>query len=127
MTLLFGERGVKLSGGQRQRVAIARMLAKEPSMIICDEATNQMDSINESIITESLEEMSAGKTTIIIAHRLSTILSADGILVIAKGRLVGMGTHRELYENCERYRVLVGSQVNALKKLELAQMKTNSL
>ena len=113
----IGERGVKLSGGERQRVGIARALAKHPSILVFDEATSHLDSVNEADITESIEKASVGRTTIIIAHRLSTILSADKILVLDKGKLVGIGTHQELYAGCDKYKALVGNQIMALEKL----------
>lgn len=107
---LIGERGVKLSGGERQRVGIARALAKEPDILIFDEATSNLDSGNESIIRESIEKASQGRTTIIIAHRFSTIRNVDKIFVFDKGELVGQGSHEELSESCEQYQRLVRNQ-----------------
>jgi len=107
---LIGERGVKLSGGERQRVAIARALMKKPQALIFDEATSNLDTENETLIRESIKRASRGKTTIIIAHRFSTVQAADRIIVMDQGRVVGQGTHNELFENCGVYRRLVENQ-----------------
>ena len=91
-----GERGYKLSGGEKQRIAIARVLLKDPRILILDEATSALDTVSERLIQAALERLMTGRTTIAIAHRLSTILAADLILVYRGGRIVERGTHREL-------------------------------
>ena len=93
---VVGERGYRMSGGEKQRLSIARMLLKDPAMVILDEATSHLDSENESLVQEALAQALAGRTAVVIAHRLSTITNADQILVIDAGRLVEQGTHNEL-------------------------------
>jgi len=91
-----GERGVKLSGGQKQRLAIARMILSDPDIVIFDEATSQLDSESEKLIQEAFWKARAGKTTIIVAHRLSTVMRADKIVVMEKGKIKEVGTHKSL-------------------------------
>lgn len=108
---LIGERGIKLSGGERQRVGIARVLIKDPAIIIFDEATSSLDAAVEAEIRDAINEASKGRTTIIIAHRFSTIRYANRIIVMEEGQLVGEGKHEDLYLSCPPYKRLVDHQV----------------
>ena len=91
-----GERGVKLSGGQKQRIAIARVFLKNPKILILDEATSALDNATEKLITESLDALCVGRTTIVVAHRLSTVKRADEIIVMTDEGIHERGTHDEL-------------------------------
>src|SRR5690554_6251515 len=93
-----GERGLKLSGGEKQHVAIARVLLKNPPILILDEATSSLDSISEQAILDALNAVSRQRTTLVIAHRLSTVRDADRIVVMDQGRIVESGSHNELLE-----------------------------
>ena len=93
---LVGERGYRLSGGEKQRLAIARMLLKDPAIVILDEATSHLDTENEALVQEALTEALRGRTSLVVAHRLSTIVDADVIVVLDEGRIVETGTHEEL-------------------------------
>lgn len=108
---VVGERGYRLSGGEKQRIAIARVLLKDPAVLILDEATSALDSISEHIVQEALDTASRGRTTIAIAHRLSTVLAADVIFVVAAGAIVESGTHAELLAAGGTYAGLYEQQV----------------
>jgi ATP-binding cassette subfamily B protein len=114
---VVGERGHRLSGGEQQRLAIARMLLKDPAIVILDEATSSLDSENEAAVQQALATALHGRTSLVIAHRLSTITDADRILVIDDGRLVEQGRHHELLESgglyADLYRTLVRGDLTA--------------
>ena len=107
---LVGNRGLKLSGGEKQRLSIARVLLKNPSLLIFDEATSALDSISESKIQEAIEPIIKERTSILIAHRLSTILAADEILVVKDGEIVERGQHKELVKQGGVYTELYNTQ-----------------
>jgi ATP-binding cassette subfamily B protein len=107
---VVGERGYKLSGGEKQRVAIARVLLKDPRILILDEATSALDTVSERLIQAALQRLMEGRTTIAIAHRLSTTLRADQILVMQRGRIVERGTHAELIRQEGLYAKLSAEQ-----------------
>ena len=105
-----GERGLKLSGGEKQRVAIARMLLKDPPILILDEATSALDTESEREVQAALERLMKGRTTLVIAHRLSTIVGADRIIVLSRGCMVEQGTHDELMARNGHYARLYALQ-----------------
>ncbi len=120
---VVGERGYKLSGGEKQRIAIARVILKDPRVLILDEATSALDTHSERLIQAALERLMQGRTTIAIAHRLSTILAADQILVIDHGQIVERGTHVELLEQGGLYARLYNEQfASAAEVAELSAM-----
>ena len=107
---MVGNRGLKLSGGEKQRISIARVILKDPKILILDEATSALDSISENAIQDALETLMKGRTSIVIAHRLSTILKADRILVVDGGVIAEQGSHEELLERGGVYRELYETQ-----------------
>ena len=107
---VVGERGYRLSGGEKQRIAIARVILKDPRILILDEATSHLDSRSEALIQEALVRLMKERTSLVIAHRLSTVKAADRILVIDDGRLVEAGTHEELFAEDGLYRMLYETQ-----------------
>jgi ATP-binding cassette subfamily B protein len=107
---IAGERGYRLSGGEKQRIALARVILKDPRILVLDEATSHLDSESEALIQEALKRVMAGRTSIVIAHRLSTILAADLILVMDRGRIVERGTHQSLLRQGGLYSQLYETQ-----------------
>lgn len=107
---VLGERGVTVSGGQKQRISIARALMKDASILILDDSVSAVDVKTEKEILENLKEVRKGKTTILIAHRVTTIENMDKIIFIDDGRVLAVGNHSELYENCKQYRLTVDLQ-----------------
>jgi len=103
---MLSPKGANLSGGQKQRLCIARAIVGNPPVLIFDEATSALDSESEQKVQQAIERATKNRTVIVIAHRLSTILSSDKIVVLDQGKVVGIGTHQELLESCERYQTL---------------------
>jgi ATP-binding cassette subfamily B protein len=112
---VVGERGYRLSGGEKQRIAIARVILKDPTILILDEATSHLDSQSEVLIQSALERVMADRTSLVIAHRLSTVLSADQILVVDRGRLVEVGPHDQLLAQGGTYARLYHTQFGSLQ------------
>jgi subfamily B ATP-binding cassette protein MsbA len=115
---IIGEQGARFSGGERQRLCVARALLKNAPILILDEATSSLDSEAEMLVQRALENLMAGRTTLVIAHRLSTIKNADRIVVISDGRIVEEGHHDELME-CD-------GEYCRLYDMQFAQLDNNS-
>ena len=113
-----GNRGLKLSGGEKQRLSIARVILKDPKILILDEATSSLDSISESSIQNALDILMKGRTSRVIAHRLSTILQADRILVISDGKIAEEGDHEELIALNGVYKQLYETQFRKVIDME---------
>lgn len=112
----LGEQGVRLSGGQRQRIAIARAILKNPDILLLDEATSALDTESERKVQDALDKLVTNRTTLIIAHRLATVLHADRIVVMDEGRVVAMGTHKELLQKSPLYKRLAELQFNETRE-----------
>jgi ATP-binding cassette subfamily B protein len=106
----LGERGARLSGGQKQRIAIARAILKNPPILLLDEATSSLDSESERLVQDALEKLMRNRTTLVIAHRLATAINSDRIVVIERGRIVGMGSHESLLRDNALYARLAALQ-----------------
>jgi ATP-binding cassette subfamily B protein len=115
---IVGERGYRLSGGEKQRIALARVILKDPRILVLDEATSSLDSESETLIQDALEKVMADRTSIVIAHRLSTILAADLILVIDRGKIVERGTHASLVKLGGLYTSLYNTQFKKADRQE---------
>jgi len=115
---IVGERGYRLSGGEKQRIALARVILKDPRILVLDEATSHLDSESEALIQDALKRVMAGRTSIVIAHRLSTILAADQILVMDRGRIVEHGTHSSLLDEGGLYAHLYETQFKGERETE---------
>jgi ATP-binding cassette subfamily B protein len=118
---MVGNRGLKLSGGEKQRLSLARVVLKDPKILVLDEATSSLDSISELAIQNALESVMVGRTSIVIAHRLSTVLAADRILVVKDGIITEEGTHEELLELDGVYHELYETQFKRVLEHEAEQ------
>ena len=122
---VVGNRGLKLSGGEKQRVSIARVVLKNPKILILDEATSSLDSISEDLIQSALNRIMENRTSIVIAHRLSTIMAADNIMLLENGKITKIGKHDELLEESEGYRQLYETQFRRVINYEKSKTVKN--
>ena len=124
---VVGNRGLKLSGGEKQRVSIARVVLKNPKILILDEATSSLDSISESLIQSALNAVMQNRTSIVIAHRLSTVIAADKIMVVENGEITETGTHSELINTSQKYRQLYETQFKKVIDYEANKDKAEKI
>ena len=122
---LVGNRGLKLSGGEKQRISIARVVLKNPKILILDEATSSLDSISETLIQSALDKVMKNRTSIVIAHRLSTVMAADNIMLLQNGVITDTGTHDELLEKSEGYKELYETQFRKVIEYEKDRTQKN--
>ena len=108
----MAQSGSNVSGGQKQRLSIARAIARDPEIYIFDDSFSALDYKTDSILRKELKKYTKDATTLIVAQRIGTIMNADKILVLDEGKVVGMGTHKELLKNCEVYKQIALSQLS---------------
>ncbi len=123
---VVGNRGLKLSGGEKQRISIARVVLKDPKILVLDEATSSLDSVSESLIQSALDFVMQNRTSIVIAHRLSTIMAADKIMLLEEGDILQEGSHDELLKKSKGYKTLYETQFRRVIDYEKSKMDKNS-
>lgn len=124
---VVGNRGLKLSGGEKQRISIARVILKNPKILILDEATSSLDSVSESLIQNALEKVMKGRTSIVIAHRLSTVMAADKIMLLENGKISQTGNHDELLKSSDGYKELYETQFRRVIDYEKAKEQNKNI